>query len=81
MNKTPAQFQSRTPAYKHTHMRHERSNPQAKTCACGRPAVVWNNGFVCERCRELEKSQYVPESSGRGRSYADIVYTVNLTPD
>jgi len=80
MKKDRSHFPSQSREAKNAYMRHERQNPQEKRCLCGEQAVMWCNGFVCERCRRLEKAMHQPESVGRGRSYADIEFRAHAVP-
>jgi hypothetical protein len=54
-------------------------SPTAKSriCPCGRPAVeIKRNGFVCQRCLEIEQRHARNERAGRRNASTDW-YTID----
>jgi hypothetical protein len=54
-----------------------RMAPVGKVCLCGRPAFRWSNGYVCQRCFDMESNLTTPKVSGCGSDYGDAVYAVS----
>ena len=48
-----------------------------KVCLCSKPAVRWSNGYVCQRCLDMESNLVTPKVSGCGNDYGDAVYSVS----
>ncbi len=48
-----------------------------KVCLCSRRAVRWSQGYVCQRCWDMEGSRMVQKKSGRGDGWSDQQYSVS----
>ena len=58
------------------HQKHDRPAEKKELCLCGRLAIKYKNGWVCERCDKIEAAQANISKCGDGRGIQ--TYAVRL---